>query len=125
MEDLCKQEAVSEVITLKEADEVDKVDEEITLQLEVPEESEVSRDLEIPQAKEFIEEVAMEFEIPQEETTEEDLWKGKAPTEVSLIQEASEAPHFQHPLENQELTEGEIAVFEVQVSGSPKPQVSW
>lgn len=120
MEDLCKQEAVSEVITLKEADEVDKVDEEITLQLEVPEESEVSRELEIPQAKEFIEEVAMEFEIPQE-----DLWKGKAPTEVSLIQEASEAPHFQHPLENQELTEGEIAVFEVQVSGSPKPQVSW
>lgn len=99
-------EEITETIALKvemPAAE-DEVTESITLQAEIPVEKE-----------EVAEAITLQATVPQEEEAVSE--------EVTL--EATIAPRFLQDLDSQEVTEGETVNFQVQVSGTPRPEVKW
>ena len=91
----------------------------ITFKAEVPAEEEkeeaVTIMAEIPTEKEEVAEaITLQAVIPEEEAPKE---------EVTVV--AAVAPKFLQELTTQEITEGETVHFEVKVSGTPKPEVTW
>lgn len=80
------------------------VEEAITLQAQIPVEEE-----------EVAEAITLQATIPQEEEPISD--------EVTIV--ADIAPQFIQELKSQETVEGETVNFEVKVTGTPKPEVTW
>lgn len=99
-------EEITETIALKAEAPVteDEVTEAITLQAEIPVEKE-----------DVAEAVTLQATIPQEE---------EAVSEEVTV-EATVAPQFLQGLDSQEVTEGETVNFQVKVSGTPRPEVTW
>jgi hypothetical protein len=91
------------------------VTETVTLAPEVPAEEEISETIAISTEAVVTEDISEAITIPV------DLPKQKE--EVSI--EATIAPKFLSDLKSQEVTEGDTVTFEVSVTGTPKPEVTW
>lgn len=111
---------MAEAVTIQaEIPAAEDITETVALKVETPTtEDEVTEAItlpEMPVEKEVSEAITLQATIPHEE---------EAVSEEVTV-EATVAPQFLQGLESQEVTEGETIHFQVKVSGTPRPEVTW
>ena len=112
---------MSEAVTIQaEIPAAEDITETVALKVETPTtEDEVTEAITLPEMpvekEEVSEAITLQATIPQEE---------EAVSEEVTV-EATVAPQFLQGLESQEVTEGETIHFQVKVSGTPRPEVTW